>query len=129
MSNREISDPEVIEVDAPEMHAVDETEVRDTDIQFDCPHCGKRLVIDYRGAGLRIACVQCGQDVLVPFPDGMQLADLDLDSGEILKQLFATRRNYQRAEEQIALMKERLRQLQETLGVMQEVVAEGLSES
>jgi len=108
---------------------VDEAEIRDTDIVFDCPHCGKNLVIDYRGAGLQISCSSCGEPVLVPIPDGMELHDLDLDPGEILKQLFATRRNYQKAELTIASLKARLVQLQETLGVMQEVVAEGLTES
>ena len=102
-------------------------EIRDTDIVFDCPHCGKNLVIDYRGAGLQISCTDCGKDVLVPIPDGMELGDLDLDSGEILKQLFATRRNYQKAEMQIHLLKQKLVQMQETLGVMQDVIAEGLS--
>ena len=105
----------------------DDAEIRDTDIVFDCPHCGKNLVIDYRGAGLQINCSECGESVLVPIPDGMELADLDLDPGEILKQLFATRRNFQKAELQIQALKARLVQLQETLGVMQEVVAEGLS--
>ena len=107
---------------------VDESEIRDTDIVFDCPHCGKNLVIDYRGAGLQINCSECGESVLVPSPDGMELHDLDLDPGEILKQLFATRRNYQKAELEIQSLKARLVQLQETLGVMQEVVAEGISE-
>ena len=96
---------------------------------FDCPHCGKNLVIDYRGAGLQISCSDCGKDVLVPIPDGMELGDLDLDSGEILKQLFATRRNFQKAELAIQALKARLVQLQEALGVMQEVVAEGLAGS
>ncbi len=105
------------------------TEIRDIDIVFDCPHCGKNLVIDYRGAGLEINCSQCGKSVLVPIPDGMELNDLDLDPGEILKQLFATRRNYQKAELKIQLLKTRLTQLQETLGVMQSVVAEGLEET
>jgi len=108
---------------------VDEADIRDTDIVFDCPHCGKNLVIDYRGAGLQIRCSECGESVLVPIPEGMELNDLDLDPGEILKQLFATRRNYQKAELRIQALKARLVQLQETLGVMQEVVAEGLSES
>jgi len=108
---------------------VDEAEIRDTDIVFDCPHCGKNLVIDYRGAGLQINCSTCGEPTLVPIPDGMELHDLDLDPGEILKQLFATRRNYQKAELAIQGLKARLVQLQEALGVMQEVVAEGLSES
>ena len=107
---------------------VDEAEIRDTDINFDCPHCGKNLVIDYRGAGLQINCSACGESVLVPIPDGMELHDLDLDPGEILKQLFMTRRNYQKAELAIQSLKARLTQLQETLGVMQEVVAEGIAE-
>ena len=105
----------------------DSEEIRDTDIVFDCPHCNKSLVIDYRGAGLTINCSECGASVLVPIPDGMELNDLDLDPGEILKQLFATRRNYQKAELKIQALKARLVQLQETLGVMQEVIAEGLS--
>ena len=117
------------ETDVPVRENGDETEIRDTDIVFDCPHCGKNLVIDYRGAGLQINCTECGEPVLVPIPDGMELTDLDLDSGEILKQLFATRRNYQKAEAKVEALKARLVQLQETLGVMQEVVAEGLSAS
>ena len=117
------------EADVPVRENTEDAEIRDTDIVFDCPHCGKSLVIDYRGAGLQIACSECGESVLVPIPDGMELTDLDLDPGEILKQLFATRRNYQKAEAQVESLKARLVQLQETLGVMQEVVAEGLSES
>lgn len=110
-----------------ETQDADSTDIRDTDIVFDCPHCGKSLVIDYRGAGLQIDCSSCGERVLVPIPDGMQLTDLDLDAGEVLKQLFATRRNFQKAELQIQELKTRLTQLQETLGVMQNVIAEGLA--
>ncbi len=66
-----------------------ETEIRDTDIVFDCPHCGHNLAIDYRGAGLQISCVNCGQNVLVPIPDGMKIDDLDIEPGEILKLLAA----------------------------------------
>lgn len=113
--------------DVLETQSAEGADIRDTDIVFDCPHCGKTLVIDYRGAGLQINCSECGKEVLVPIPDGMELTDLDLDSGEILKQLFATRRNYQKAEIKIQALKARLVSLQETLGVMQEVVAEGLS--
>jgi predicted RNA-binding Zn-ribbon protein involved in translation (DUF1610 family) len=117
------------EMEVPGTQSADDAEIRDTDIVFDCPHCGKNLVIDYRGAGLQINCSECGEPVLVPIPDGMELTDLDLDPGEILKQLFATRRNYQKAELKIQSLKAKLVQLQETLGVMQEVVAEGLVES
>ena len=124
-----MAEHEYDESEVPVRETGDETEIRDTDIVFDCPHCGKNLVIDYRGAGLQINCSECGEPVLVPIPDGMELNDLDLDPGEILKQLFATRRNYQKAEAKVEALKARLVQLQETLGVMQEVVAEGLSES
>ena len=122
-----MSEEEYEETNATVRENADDAEIRDTDIVFDCPHCGKSLVIDYRGAGLQITCSTCGEPTLVPIPDGMELADLDLDPGEILKQLFATRRNYQKAELKIGELKARLVQLQETLGVMQEVVAEGLS--
>ena len=117
------------EIEVPVRDNDEGAEIRDTDIVFDCPHCGKNLVIDYRGAGLQINCSECGESVLVPIPDGMELTDLDLDPGEILKQLFATRRNFQKSEMQIQSLKARRVQLQEALGVMQEVVAEGLAES
>ena len=122
-----MAEEEIEEVEVEVRGDVDEAEIRDTDIVFDCPHCGKNLVIDYRGAGLQINCSQCGESVLVPIPDGMELRDLDLDPGEILKQLFATRRNYQKVELKIQELKSRLVQMQETLAVMQEVVAEGIS--
>ena len=121
-----MAEEQVEEVEVEVRGDVDESEIRDTDIVFDCPHCGKNLVIDYRGAGLQINCSACGEPVLVPIPDGMELHDLDLDPGEILKQLFATRRNYQKVELRLQELKARLVQLQETLGVMQEVVAEGI---
>lgn len=124
-----MAEEEYEEVEVPVRENDDAAEIRDTDIVFDCPHCGKSLVIDYRGAGLQINCSECGESVLVPIPDGMELTDLDLDPGEILKQLFATRRNFQKAELAIQALKTRLVQLQEALGVMQEVVAEGLASS
>lgn len=77
------------------------TEIRDTDIVFDCPHCGHNLAIDYRGAGLQINCVNCGESVLVPIPDGMKIDDLDIEPGEILKQLFQTRRLLQKTERRV----------------------------
>ena len=47
-------------------------------------------------------------------------------SSSVLKQLFATRKNFQKAELEIQSLKTRLSQLQEALTVMQAVVAEGL---
>lgn len=94
-------------VDAVDSDAGD-AQINDTDIVFDCPHCGHNLCIDYRGAGLQINCSECGEPVLVPIPDGMKIDDLDLDPGEILKQLFATRRNLQRAEARAEALEARL---------------------
>ena len=88
-----------------------------------CPHCGHNLCIDYRGAGLQINCSECDEPVLVPIPDGMKISDLDLDSAELLKQLFATRRLLQRAEARAEALEIKLgdvagkiAELQETLG-------------
>lgn len=128
-SPESIPDDAAAENDATFREGADENDIRDTDIVFDCPHCGKTLVIDYRGAGLQITCSECGEPTLVPIPEGMELHDLDLDAGEILKQLFATRRNYQKAELTIQALKARFAQLQETLSVMQDVVSEALAES
>ena len=63
------------------------TVIRDTDIVFDCPHCGHNLAIDYRGAGLQIECVNCGESVLVPIPDGMKIDDLDIEPGARIAEL------------------------------------------
>jgi len=58
------------------------TGIKGTDIIFDCPHCGKSLAIDYRGAGLSIKCSDCGNDVQVPIPDGMEIEDIDSSKEE-----------------------------------------------
>ncbi len=92
-----------------EVEETENDEIRATDIVFDCPHCGHNLAIDYRGAGLQINCVACGQPVLVPIPDGMKIDDLDLSAGELLTQLFQTRRMLLKSEQRIA-------ELEETLG-------------
>ena len=83
-------------------------EIRVTDIVFDCPHCGHNLAIDYRGAGLQINCVACEQPVLVPIPDGMKIDDLDLSAGELLTQLFQTRRMMLKSEQRISELEETL---------------------
>jgi len=83
-------------------------EIRPTDIVFDCPHCGHNHAIDYRGAGLQINCVACGQSSLVPIPEGMKIDDLDLSPGELLTQLFQTRRMLVKSEQRIAELEEML---------------------
>jgi DNA-directed RNA polymerase subunit RPC12/RpoP len=83
-------------------------EIKPTDIVFDCPHCGHNLAIDYRGAGLQINCVECNHPVLVPIPEGMKIDDLDLSPGELLTQLFQTRRMMLKAEQRISELEEAL---------------------
>ena len=105
---------EALEASAEEFEGEESgTIIRDTDIVFDCPHCGHNLAIDYRGAGLQINCVQCGESVLVPIPDGMKIDDLDIEPGEILKQLFKTRRDLQRQEQRAEDLEEQVRGLVE----------------
>ena len=36
------------------------------DINFDCPHCGKHLVVDADGVGLAVPCPTCGGAVTIP---------------------------------------------------------------
>ena len=114
MTEEEFAANEEAEIDAAE-DTTDEngTIIRDTDIVFDCPHCGHNLAIDYRGAGLQINCVQCGESVLVPIPDGMKIDDLDIEPGEILKQLFKTRRDLQKQELRAEGLEEQVRGLVE----------------
>ena len=99
-----------------------DVQIRETDIVFDCPHCGHNLCIDYRGAGLQIACSECGEPVLVPIPDGMKISDLDLDDGELLKQLFATRRLLQRAEARAEALAMKVDSIANKIGELQEML-------
>ena len=99
-----------------------DVQIQDTDIVFDCPHCGHNLCIDYRGAGLQIDCSECGEPVLVPIPDGMKISDLDLDDGELLKQLFATRRLLQRAEARAEALAMKVDSIANKIGELQEML-------
>ena len=99
-----------------------DVQIQDTDIVFDCPHCGHNLCIDYRGAGLQITCSECEEPVLVPIPDGMKISDLDLDAGELLKQLFATRRLLQRAETRAEALSMKLDAVAAKAGELQEML-------
>jgi exonuclease VII small subunit len=91
--------------------SVQEEEILPTDIVFDCPHCNHTLVIDYRGAGLQIDCVECKQPVTVPIPAGMNIDDLDLAAGEVLTQLFQTRRMLLKAEQRISTLEDSVESL------------------
>lgn len=70
---------------------LDLSEIPETDILFECPHCGKSLSIDPRGAGLVIRCTQCQKPVTVPIPEGMEIEDFDATPEELSAQLLHTR--------------------------------------
>ena len=124
------ADTDIMEVENVELEAENATaaadsadaQINDTDIVFDCPHCGHNLCSDYRGAGLQITCSECGEAVLVPIPDGMKIDDLDLDPGEILKQLFATRRNLQRAEARAEALEAKMMAVAEKILAVQDLL-------
>jgi len=78
-----------------------EDEIKDTDIVFDCPHCGKSLAIDYRGAGLTITCSDCGNDIEVPIPEGMEIGDVDSTLEDQELRVIHLRRSLQHAQDRI----------------------------
>lgn len=91
--------------------ALSDGTVKDTDIVFDCPYCSKSLAIDYRGAGLTIQCSDCGADVQVPIPDGMEIADLDNSNEELETQLVNLRRALAQAQHRIRMLEEEVDEL------------------
>jgi hypothetical protein len=94
-------------------------EIRPTDIVFNCPHCDHGLCIDFRGAGLLTNCTECGKEVLVPIPEGMNIGDLDLTTDQTLGQLFYTRRALGRAEQRIAELEEVVSSLKDRRSAME----------
>ena len=92
-------------------HSEDPADIRETDIVFDCPHCGKSLAIDYRGAGLSIPCSDCGRSVVVPIPEGMELTDIDSSEEEQEIRILNLRRSLAAAERKIQELERKVRDL------------------
>ena len=86
----------------------DSGEIKDTDIIFDCPNCGKSLAIDYRGAGLTIPCSDCGKYVEVPIPEGMEVTDIDSTEEEQENRILNLRKSLVSAETRIVELQERV---------------------
>ncbi len=90
----------------------DSQEIKETDIIFDCPHCGKSLAIDYRGAGLSIPCSDCGRHVDVPIPDGMEVTDIDSTEEEQEIRILNLRRSLGEADSRILQLESRVKALE-----------------
>ena len=86
-------------------------EIPETDILFECPHCGKSLSIDPRGAGLVIRCTQCHEPVTVPIPDGMELEDFDATPEELSLQLLHARQTVSKLQERLSSLEAEVEQL------------------
>ncbi|MBT3295879.1 MAG: hypothetical protein HN919_07455 [Verrucomicrobia bacterium] len=106
-------------------------EVQDTDIVFDCPHCGKSLCIDYKGAGLNITCTDCGEEVVVPIPAGMELDDFDSTPEDQEMRIINLRNSLGQCEARAASLSGQVETLTSrcaALEVSQEAVHENASE-
>ena len=86
-------------------------DIKETDIVFDCPHCGKSLAIDYRGAGLTIKCSDCGRDVQVPIPEGMELEDIDSSNEDQEIRIIHLRKSLATAQDRIKDLESDIEQL------------------
>lgn len=94
-------------------------DIKETDIIFDCPHCAKSLAIDYRGAGLTIKCSDCGGDVQVPIPEGMELDDLDRPLEDQELQIIQLRRSLQKAQDRVSELENTVEDLMERRDVLE----------
>ena len=105
------------------------TEIKDTDIIFDCPHCGKSLAIDYRGAGLTIPCSDCGKMVEVPIPEGMEITDIDSTEEEQEIQILNLRRLLSVAEKKNLHLEEEISELRERREVLEHEHSQSIARS
>ena len=97
-----------------------EAQIKDTDILFDCPYCSKSLAIDYHGAGLTIECTDCGNTVVVPIPNGMELSDLDSSPEEQDIRIMNLRKLLAQAEERIDALEAELTELSQRRSALEQ---------
>ena len=99
-------------------------DITSNDIVFECPHCGKSLAIESRGAGLIIVCPDCQQRIQVPLADEeTELIDQDADtvtdlSAEQVRTLrdalAASQSKVEQLVSTVAELRERRRRLEKT---------------
>ena len=84
-------------------------EIRNSDIVFNCPCCEKSLAIDCRGAGLTIACPDCGNKIEVPIPDNMDVTDIDSSDEDKAVRIIHMREVISQSQEQIMELESELK--------------------
>jgi len=102
------------------------SDIRDTDIVFECPHCGKSLAIDPRGAGLTIACPDCGNQIQVPIPEGMEIADIDSSSEEQEIRIIHMREIIAEHQTRIAALEQHVQDLEARRDVLERLRTEDI---
>jgi len=102
------------------------SDIRDTDIVFECPHCGKSLAIDPRGAGLTIACPDCGNHIQVPIPEGMEIADIDSSSEEQEIRIIHMREIIAEHQTRIAALEQHVQDLEARRDVLERLRTEDI---
>jgi predicted nucleic acid-binding Zn-ribbon protein len=118
-----VNDDEPI-VDSLQAGRDDDAEIKDTDIVFDCPHCGKSLAIDRRGAGMAIPCSDCGRLVQVPAGDETG-AEAEKETGGGVSAEPASLQEVQVLRQKLAAAESRIRELEalvEEIGGRREVL-------
>jgi len=88
---------------------IDSDEIRNSDIVFNCPCCEKSLAIDCRGAGLTIACPDCGNKIQVPIPDNMEVSDIDSTDEDKAVRIIHMREVISASQEQIMALETELK--------------------
>ncbi len=101
-------------------------DIKETDIVFDCPHCGKSLAIDYRGAGLTIKCSDCGNDVQVPIPEGMEIEDIDSTTEEQEVRIMHLRKSLSASQERVQALESAVEQLTDRREMLEKGRAESM---
>jgi len=68
-----------LEIPSDAVVELDLDQVPDTDIVFECPHCGKSHAIDQWGVGLVIPCTDCRQPITVPAVGDIPVQQQDIE--------------------------------------------------
>jgi transcription elongation factor Elf1 len=87
----------------------DPNDIRDSDIVFDCPYCGKSLAIDCRGAGLTIACPDCNNKIEIPIPEGMEVSDIDSSDADKAVRIIHMREVISDSQQRIMALEEEVK--------------------